>query len=199
VAHLTRALAHIAALPETAALRRERITQVALITPLVHVKGYAASETEEAVEQARLLIERAEALGESPEDPLLLFSVLYGFWTAKYVAFKGEPCRELATQFLKLAEKQRLTAPLALAHRLMGASLLHTGRITEARMHYDQAIRLYDPGEHRPLATRFGQDIRAAALSYRSLALWLLGYPNAALAEADHALKDAREVGQILP
>ena len=33
-------------------------------------------------------------------------------------------------------------------------------------------------------------------LSYRSLALWLLGYPEAALADADDALKDAREIGQ---
>ena len=33
-----------------------------------------------------MLIEQAEALGESLEDPLLLFSVLYGFWVAKYVA-----------------------------------------------------------------------------------------------------------------
>ena len=31
-----------------------------------------------------LLIEQAEALGEPPEDPLLLFSVLYGFWVANY-------------------------------------------------------------------------------------------------------------------
>ena len=35
-----------------------------------------------------------------------------------------------------------------------------------------------------------------AILAYRSLALWLLGYPEAALADADDALKDAREIGQ---
>ena len=40
------------------------------------------------------------------------------------------------------------------------------------------------------------QDARVAILSYRSWALWLLGYPEAALADADHALKDAREIGQ---
>jgi predicted ATPase len=32
-------------------------------------------------------------------------------------------------------------------------------------------------------------------LSWKSLALWLLGYPDAALAETDHALKVAREIG----
>jgi predicted ATPase len=33
-------------------------------------------------------------------------------------------------------------------------------------------------------------------LSFRSTALWLLGYPEAALADTDHALKHAREIGQ---
>ena len=89
----TRALDQIATLPGTPALRREQIKlQVALITPLMHVKGYAAPETKAAAEQARLLIEQAEALGEPPEDPLLLFSVLYGFWVANYVAFNGDVC-----------------------------------------------------------------------------------------------------------
>jgi hypothetical protein len=72
----------------------------------MHVKGYAAPETKATVEQARLLIEQAEALGESPEDSLLLFSVLYGFWVANYFAFNGKVVRELAAQFLSLAEKQ---------------------------------------------------------------------------------------------
>jgi predicted ATPase len=84
---LTRALGQIAALPSTPTLRREQIKlQVALINALFHVKGYAALETKAAAEQARLLIEQAKALGEAPEDPLLLFSVLYGFWVANLVA-----------------------------------------------------------------------------------------------------------------
>ena len=34
-----------------------------------------------------------------------------------------------------------------------------------------------------------------AVFSYRAWALWLLGYPEAALADTDHALKDALEIG----
>ena len=63
--------------------------------PTHAVKGYAAPETKAAVERARLLIEQAEALGEPPEDPLLLFSVLYGFWVANYMAFNGDVCASL--------------------------------------------------------------------------------------------------------
>jgi class 3 adenylate cyclase/predicted ATPase len=194
---LTRALAQITTLPATPALRREQIKlQVALLTPLMHVKGQTAPETKAAAERARLLMQQAEALGEAPEDPLLLFSVLYGFWVASYTAFNGDVLRELAVQFLALAEKQGTTGPLMIGHRLLGNSLLATGDIAEGRAHLDRALALYDPAEHRRLAARFGQDARVAILSHRSLALWMLGYPKAALADTEHALKDAREIGQ---
>jgi class 3 adenylate cyclase/predicted ATPase len=193
---LTRALTQIATLPATPALRREQIKlQVAIITPLMHVKGYAAPETKAAAERARVLIKQAEVLGEPPDDPLLLFSVLFSFWTTNFVAFKGDALRELASQFLALAEKQTATVPLMIGHRMMG-SVLHTGAFAEGRAHLDRAIALYDPAEHRLLATRFGQDIRVAALSYRSWALWMLGYPDAALVDTSRALEEAREIGQ---
>jgi predicted ATPase len=50
--------------------------------------------------------------------------------------------------------------------------------------------------KHRPFATRFGQDISVANMGFRSLALWLLGYPEKALADANRALKDAQQIGQ---
>jgi class 3 adenylate cyclase/predicted ATPase len=192
-----RALTQIAALPATPALRREQIElQVALITPLIHVKGYAAPETKTAVEQARLLIERAEALGEPPEDPLVMFSVLYGYWVANYIAFSGDVARELATQFLALAEKREAAVPVMIGHRIMATSLMWTGDIAKGRAHLDRAIAFYDPAEHRPLATRFGQDSRVTCLCFRSMTLWLLGYPAAARDDVDQALKEAQEIGQ---
>jgi class 3 adenylate cyclase/predicted ATPase len=196
-AQLTRALGQIATLPGKAALRREQIKlQVALVNALTHTKGYAASDTKAAIEQARLYTEQAEALGEPPEDPLLLFSVLFGFWVATYVASNGDVARELAAQFLALAEKQGATVVLSIAHRIMGTSLLHMGDFVQARTHYDRGIALYDPAEHRPLAMRFGQDVGVSFFTYRSQALWLLGYPDAARTDAEHALKHAREIGQ---
>jgi len=71
VAHLTRAVEQIATLPPSTSVRREQIKlQSALITPLIHVKGYAAPETKAAAEQTRMLIEQAEARG-----PTLLSSL----------------------------------------------------------------------------------------------------------------------------
>ena len=154
IEHLDKAIGLVEGKPSTPSLRREQIRlQVALITPLIHVKGYSAPETKGATEHARLLIEQAEALGEHPEDPLLLFTVLYGFAIANFAAFNGDTLRELASQFLALAEKQRAAVPIMIGHRLIGHSFVMTGNFAEGRAHYDQVIALYDPREHRTLAT----------------------------------------------
>jgi class 3 adenylate cyclase/predicted ATPase len=196
VEQLSQAIDQIATLPSTSETRREQIKlQIALINTLFHVKGYAAPETKAAAEKARLLIEQAKGLGESPEDPLLLFSVLYGFWVANLVAFNSDVCTDLAKQFLSLAEEQGATVPLMIGHQIFGISVQSAGDITKGRAHYDQAISLYDPVEHWSLATRFGQDSSVVILSRRSAAAWLLGYPEAALTDAEHAVRNAREIG----
>jgi hypothetical protein len=70
----------------------------------MQTKGYAAHDTKASLERARLLIQRAEALGEPAEDQLVLFSVLYGFWLTNLVAFNGDALRELASEFLAIAK-----------------------------------------------------------------------------------------------
>ena len=192
----TRALEQMEALPATASLTREQIKlQVALVGALLHIKGAPALETKSAMEKARLLIEQAEARGEPPEDPLLLFSVLYSFWLVNYVAFKGDALLDLAAQFLAFAEKQGTTVPLMMGHRMMGSALSNTGSPAQAREYYDRALAMYDPALHRAFAMRFQVDIRAGILIFRSWTLWLLGYPDAALADAEQALTDAHELG----
>jgi predicted ATPase len=199
---LTRALGQIATLPSTPALRRRQIElQVALISPLVNVKGSAAPETKDAVEQARLLIQQAEALGEPPEDPLALFSVLYGLFVANTVAFNSNVCRDVAAQFLALAEKQKVASPLrrrqaAIGHSFVGVSSFLLGDIAEGRAHLEQTIALYNSVEHRTPATRYGgEDPVVASSFFRSKALWILGYTEAALVGVQQALTNARASG----
>jgi predicted ATPase len=190
-----RALSQIAALPATPTLRHEQIKlQAAMANALMHLKGYAAAETRGSLGQARALIEQVETLGEPLDDPLLLFSVLYGLWVADYNTFNGDAVQERAAQYLAAAEKQATTVPLMTGHRLMGITLAHLGDLAEGRAHFDYAKRLFDPAEHRPLATRFGQDIGVSILFQRSIPLWMLGYPDAALADSDEAMSDAREI-----
>jgi hypothetical protein len=71
-----------------------------------------------------------------------------------------------------------------------------TGDFAGAVAHYDRSLALYHPVEHRPLAMRFGRDTRVTVLGWRALASWVLGYSQKAVSDIDHALKDARVIGQ---
>ena len=73
-------------------------------------------------------------------------------------------------------------------------ALTLTGNFVDGKDHYDRALTIYEPAEHRPLTTRSGRDIGVALLASRSGCAWLLGYPAAARSDADQALKEAREI-----
>ena len=105
---ITRALNLIATLPGSPALRREEIKlQVALITPLIHVKGYAAPETKAAAERTRVLLKKPKS---SERIPKIRFCCSRFFTTSgsqTYVAFDGDDLRELAAEFLSSCGKAR--------------------------------------------------------------------------------------------
>ena len=119
--------------------------------------------------------------------------VLNAFAAINIVAFNGDAALALAAQLLALAEKRGTTVHLMRAHDAMGLSSYYVGDFLKARRHLDQAIALYEATEHHAL---FGQDSLVHALVFRSRTNWMLGYPRAALADAENALSYARQIGQ---
>ena len=177
IAQFTRALDQIAALPATPALRREADQASGRAHNPTHPYQRICGAGNQGGCGAGTNADRAGgSVGEPPEDPLLLFSVLYGFWVANYMAFNGDVLRDLAAQFLALAEKQGATVPLMIGHRVMGYVFAVYGRNRGrpgALRSSDCALRSC---QHRPLATRFGQDNRVAILCLSlvgSMASWL--------------------------
>ena len=81
-------------------------------------------------------------------------------------------------------------------HVAFANALTLTGNLVDGKEHYDRALSIYEPAEHRPLTTRSGRDIRVALLASRSGCMWLLGYPAASRSDAERALKNARETDQ---
>ncbi|RXH14398.1 adenylate/guanylate cyclase domain-containing protein [Bradyrhizobium guangzhouense] len=193
---LARALNLIAGSPETPLLRRERITlQIELANALIHTKGHAAPETRAAFDRARAFIDDAEKLGDTTDDPLLLFSVLYGFWVASRMSFQADVTRELAAQFQALAAQRQAGAPVMIGHLLMGISLVLAGDLAAGSAELDGAVRLYRHAEHRSLAMRFGHDVLVSALAWRAFSRWSLGHADAATVDVERAIGEAREFG----
>src|SRR6202040_2549595 len=80
-------------------------------------------------------------------------------------------------------------------HVAFGNALTLMGDFVDGKEHFDRALAIYDPAEHRPLTTRSGRDIRVALLTSRAGCMWLLGYPAASSSDAERAIKNARETG----
>jgi class 3 adenylate cyclase/tetratricopeptide (TPR) repeat protein len=197
-AQFKRALDQIAALPGEPRHRREQIDlQIGLAKALMQTKGYSSPETKAAFEQTRLFVYRAEALGESLEDPLILFSVIFGFWMGNFVAFNADAVRELAAECLSLAQKHGGAIPLVLGHFLLGMALVVSGNFSEGRAHLDRVDALYNPEEHSQALSQFGADVGTWGLLPRAYALWALGRPEAARADVERAISLARRSGHL--
>lgn len=73
-------------------------------------------------------------------------------------------------------------------------TLFFFGELAPAQEQLKQSLALYDPQQHRSYSLRDGQDFGVIALSFSSLILWLLGYPDQALKKSHEALALARKL-----
>jgi predicted ATPase len=71
---------------------------------------------------------------------------------------------------------------------------MYQGGFSRALRHFEQAIRLYDPGEHASLAYTVGSDRGVNAHSYAALCHSYLGHPDRALALSEAAVALAKRV-----
>jgi class 3 adenylate cyclase/predicted ATPase len=76
-----------------------------------------------------------------------------------------------------------------------GNALTLMGDFVDGKEHFDRALAIYNPAEHRPLTTRSGRDVGVTILSVRSGCLWHLGYPSASREEGERAVDEARKIG----
>jgi adenylate cyclase len=76
---------------------------------------------------------------------------------------------------------------LPVGHILAGLPLLSIADFAAARAHLERGIALYDFDQHRSLASEHGDDPGLAALAFLATALWLVGYPDRALARIREA------------
>jgi predicted ATPase/class 3 adenylate cyclase len=188
ISHLTNALTILKSFPETASrAQRELALQVALAVPLMLTKGYAALEVEQVYSRARELWQQ---VGDSPQ----FFPMLFGLWAFYSVKADYRTACELGEQLVRLAENAQDPALLVEAHAARGNTLSFLGQLELAREHLERAITLYDPQQHGSHAFVYGQDPGVHALSYETLTLWLLGYPDQARKRSQEAFALARQL-----
>jgi predicted ATPase len=188
IRHLTTALKLLVTLPDgPERIEQELALQVTLAVPLLTTKGYTAPEVEDTYARARELCLRT---GETPR----LFPVLRGLWLFNLQRGDLRSAQELSKQLLALAESSRDPSLLVEAHFCRGYTLFWVGDFAPARDHLEEGIHLYDPQIHRSHVFVYGQDPGVACTFRLTWVLWLLGYPERALATSNQALSLAHDL-----
>ena len=127
--HLTRALAQIAKLPSTPALRREEIKlQIALVKPAHSRQRLCCAGNEGRCGAGK----SADSTGGSAwrasrRPPSAIFGPLWYMGRERGGVSMVTWSAILPQQYLALAEKRGMLIPLMVGHRLVGTSLLYTG------------------------------------------------------------------------
>jgi len=182
VTHFTTGMELLTTLPETPARTQHTVTlYIALGAALQIVKGHAAPEVEHAYTQAYALCQQ---VGETPE----LVPVLFGLWRFYNTRAQLHTARELGETLLRLAQRAHDPALAVLAHYALGLTSFWLGTLPAARMHLEKGIARYTPDQRCAPAFRMGQDPGVACRIYAAATLWLLGYPEQALACVHEAL-----------
>ncbi len=188
IEHLCRGLITLAALPDTPErIQRELSFQVALGVPVTATHGYAHPEVEKVYSRA---LELCRRVGDTPQ----LFPTLYGLWRYYLVRAELQTALHLGGQLMRLAQPAGERALWVEAERAMGINLFHLGELVLAREHLERGLDLYDFQADRWHALVYGHDPAVSCLGYLAHTLWLLGYPDQALAKVEQLLNLAQRL-----
>jgi predicted ATPase len=130
VAHLTKGLEVLAALPDSPErAQQELVMQTTLGPALINTKGQAAPEVLHAYARARALCQQ---VGETPQ----LFQVLRGLWYFYLHRVELQTARELGEHLLSLAQQVDAPALLLEAHYALGNTLNYLGEFAATQAHF---------------------------------------------------------------
>jgi predicted ATPase len=102
--------------------------------------------------------------------------------------------REIGETLLRLTQRADDPALSVIAHSALGATWMWLGALPAACPHIEEGIARYTQDQRRAPAFRIGQEPGVACRVYAALTLWLLGYPEQALARVHDALALAHEL-----
>jgi class 3 adenylate cyclase/predicted ATPase len=157
---------------------------------LTNKLGAASSEAQAAHERADLL---SQELG----DRKARFRARWNRWRVYNVRAEFNSAVAMGDSLLAEAQADRDVDHEVQARHALWSSCIFRGDLEATCHHVDRALALYEVDRHGTQALTFGgHDARECALVNSSGALFLLGYPDRALARNAEGIAHARALGQ---
>ncbi|MDP9180944.1 MAG: hypothetical protein M3O21_04405 [Chloroflexota bacterium] len=165
--------------------RSELPVQIALGSAFRVTEGYGSTESAAAYARARELCYKLGATSE-------LLPVLNGMWSYHIIYGNLQAAQELATECLRIAERESDPGLLVQACRTAGATDFWLGKFQGCREHMERGAGLYDVERDEAKVGWFAVDGLVGCLIYQAWAAWFLGYPEQARELARRAVEHAR-------
>ena len=186
---LTNGVKLLQSLPTTPERQRQELEiQIMLGSTLIGARGFGAVEMKEAYARAW---ELAQQLPNQPG----LFSAMWGVWSFYNTQGQMRQALDVVWPLLALAEREQNVDHIIGACRALGSNLFHAGELQLARQYQERAIALYDRQQHQwSHIFHYGADSAVICQATLAITLWLLGYPDQALACSEKTLALAEAV-----
>jgi predicted ATPase len=179
-------LATIPSTPER--IQKEIIIRTSLARTLLAIEGYTP-QVEEAYQHAL-------ALCQGEEDIPQLFPVLRGLSSFYIYLGEFEKAAQMGERILRLAERHNDMGMLIEGHLVFGYNLAFYKDLNEGLAHLEKVIAYYDPDQTHAQQFRIGNNPGVVAFNISAFFLWMLGYPDQALARAHEAIALGRKLDQ---
>jgi DNA-binding winged helix-turn-helix (wHTH) protein/predicted ATPase len=185
-----RGIALINHLPHTREVLSEALClHLTLGVPLIAIEGYASPNVGEVYMKARQFYDQ---LGDSPD----VSEVLWGLWTFHTLSGELETARDIAREFLHLSERLPYPGLGMRGHWALEITNTHLGNFELALNHYEAALVLYDPAQHRDDSFLYALNPGVAMPCFAAWSLWFLGRTDEALQGMEKGLELARELSE---
>jgi predicted ATPase len=153
------------------------------------VRGFASSDVERTFTRA---LELSERLDDIPR----LIDVRRGLFSHYYARGALALAREQGQRVATLGQGMNDRSSQMLGYWMLGCMASWQGEFATARRELEDAVALYDPGEQKSKTLALQIDPGVNALCHLSWVLWILGFPDRAVATSDRAIRTARELAQ---
>ncbi|MEO5818041.1 MAG: adenylate/guanylate cyclase domain-containing protein [Gemmatimonadaceae bacterium] len=190
IAHLKRGLELINDVPEAERLAMELEFQAALAPALTATQGWASPELDRAYRRAGELV---DLVAGTPHR----LPVLWGTWAYHFVAGRVGESLALAPQVLTLATSVGNPLLIPPARHATACSHCYHGDFHASIEHANAGLAVFDLDQERLIARNFGHGSSVCLLSFKGDALWMLGFPDQALAASDESLALARQLNHM--
>lgn len=168
--------------------RLELECRVLLSTAWEAFEGWASPNLPKVLKPVR-------PLALSTRQPKLLARTLWGLWVQLMSIGPVAESLEWADELLGAGEESADEELLLVGHMAVMVTNFWLGNPSAVRKHAEAILGLYDRKRHGHIVKSMNHDPRTLAGIYLSQALWILGYPDQAVAIVDERDAHAREIG----